>query len=68
MVNYTLLLIILFLITHLILQHNNKMKKQMDSQLLFLYQRYYFNKDMGDVQRANYWLGRIKEYELENKL
>ena len=46
----------------------NIMKKQMDSQLLFLYQRYYFNKDMGDVQRANYWLGRIKEYELENKL
>jgi hypothetical protein len=44
------------------------MKKQMDSQLLFLYQRYFFNKDMGDVQRANYWLGRIKEYELENKL
>jgi hypothetical protein len=42
------------------------MKKQIDSQLLFLYQRYYFNKDMGDVQRANYWLGRIKEYELDN--
>ena len=41
---------------------------KMDSQLLFLYQRYYFNRDMEDVQRANYWLSRIKEYKSENNI
>jgi hypothetical protein len=35
----------------------------MKSDLLFLYQRYYFWRDMGDVSRANYWLSRIKEHE-----
>ncbi len=30
---------------------------------LFLYQRYFFWKDMGDVNRMNYWLSRIKELE-----
>lgn len=35
----------------------------MDNKLLFLYQRYFFNKDIGDILRANYWLSRIKEYE-----
>ena len=34
----------------------------MDSKLLFLYQRYFFNKDIGDTLRANYWLNRINEY------
>jgi len=42
--------------------------KEMDSKLLFLYQRYYFNKDMGDIQKANYWLNRIKEFELEKSI
>lgn len=32
-----------------------------------LYIRYYFNRDIGDINRANYWLSRIKEYkELNN--
>lgn len=31
--------------------------------LLFLYQRYYFWRDMGDIHRANYWLSRIEEYK-----
>jgi hypothetical protein len=33
------------------------------TSLLFLYQRYYFWRDMGDANRANYWLSRIKEYK-----
>lgn len=35
----------------------------MDNQLLFLIQRYIFNRDMGDFSRANYWLSRIEEYK-----
>lgn len=32
-----------------------------------LYIRYFFNRDIGDINRANYWLNRIKEYkELNN--
>lgn len=27
-----------------------------------LWQIYLFNKDMGDFNRANYWLKRIEEY------
>jgi len=33
------------------------------TSLLFLYQRYYFWRDMGDTNRANYWLCRIQEYK-----
>jgi hypothetical protein len=33
------------------------------SNIIFLYQRYFFWKDMEDFNRANYWLSRIKEYE-----
>ena len=29
---------------------------------IFLWQRYIFNRDMGDDSRAAYWLERIKEY------
>lgn len=32
-----------------------------------LWQRYYFNRDIGDINRANYWLKRIEEYENINK-
>jgi hypothetical protein len=35
----------------------------MNTELIFLYQRYQFNKDMGDVARANYWMARINEYK-----
>ncbi len=32
-----------------------------------LYIRYFFNRDIGDINRANYWASRIKEYkELNN--
>jgi hypothetical protein len=38
-------------------------KRNNMSNILFLYQRYFFWKDMEDFNRANYWLSRIKEYE-----
>lgn len=28
-----------------------------------LWERYLFNRDMGDIQRANYWMARIQEHE-----
>lgn len=37
-------------------------------QLIFLYQRYHFSKDMGDVARANYWMARINEYKKEHNI
>ena len=36
-------------------------------KLTELYVRYFFNRDIGDINRANYWLSRIKEYELTIK-
>ena len=38
-------------------------KKQIDMKLNQLHLRYIFNRDIGDVSRANYWLNRIKEHE-----
>jgi hypothetical protein len=38
----------------------------MDSKLLFLYQKYLFWKDMEDINRSNYWLKRIEEYNNGN--
>lgn len=40
----------------------------MNAHLLFLYQRYFFNRDIGDVNRANYWLSRINEYKSKNNM
>jgi len=39
-----------------------------DLHLNNLYLRYLFNRDVGDISRANYWLSRIKEYEQLNKI
>jgi hypothetical protein len=30
-----------------------------------LWIRYFFNRDIGDINRANYWLKRIEEYNQE---
>jgi len=35
----------------------------MDEKLLFLYQRWIFNKEIGDWNKADYWKKRIDEYE-----
>lgn len=43
------------------------MQNTIDLHLNNLYLRYYFNRDIGDITRANYWLNRIKEYEQLNK-
>ena len=32
-----------------------------------LWIRYFFNRDIGDINRANYWLKRIEEYNQINK-
>lgn len=37
----------------------------MNSQELFLYQRYFFWRDMGDFTRAEYWLKRIEEFKTQ---
>jgi hypothetical protein len=37
--------------------------KKPDLKLNNLYLRYYFNRDIGDISRANYWLSRIEEYK-----
>jgi hypothetical protein len=37
-----------------------------DSKLLYLYQRYFFSRDIGDFIRAEYWLSRIKEYQKQS--
>lgn len=34
----------------------------MQPTLVFLYQRYFFNRDIGDNARAKYWLSRIDEH------
>lgn len=39
-----------------------------DLHLNNLYLRYLFNRDVGDISRANYWLSRIKEYEQLNNI
>ena len=39
---------------------NNKAKEN------YLWQRYLFWRDMGDENRANYWLKRIEEFNREN--
>lgn len=39
-----------------------------DLHLNNLYLRYFFNRDVGDISRANYWLSRIKEYEQLNNI
>jgi len=38
----------------------------MNTQLLFLWQRYFFNRDIGDLSSANYWLKRIEEFNKQN--
>jgi hypothetical protein len=43
-------------------------KKEIDHKLSDLYRRYFFNRDMGDMSRENYWLSRIKEYEQLNNI
>lgn len=43
-------------------------KEKTTQQELFLWQRYYFNRDMGDVNRANYWAKRIEEFNKEKEL
>ena len=37
-----------------------------DLKLAELYQKYFFNRDNGDINRANYWLSRINEYKALN--
>lgn len=37
------------------------------SHELFLWQRYTFNRDIGDYARAEYWAKRIEEYKLQLK-
>ncbi len=49
-------------------KNRNNIENKIDHKLSDLYRRYFFNRDMGDMSRANYWLSRIKEYEqLKNK-
>jgi hypothetical protein len=38
-------------------------KKEIDLVLNNLYLRYFFNRDMGDLARANYWMQRIDEHK-----
>ncbi len=44
-------------------KNRNNIENKIDHKLSDLYRRYFFNRDMGDMSRANYWLSRIKEYE-----
>ena len=37
-------------------------------QELFLWQRFYFNRDMGDFSRMAYWEKRIEEFNKEKGL
>ena len=46
------------------IQHD---RANVDLHLNNLYLRYFFNRDIGDISRANYWLSRIKEREALNK-
>lgn len=46
--------------------NNNKFSSVNWKKLFYLWQRYLFWPDMGDENRANYWLKRIEEFNKEN--
>jgi hypothetical protein len=49
-------------------KNRNNIENEIDHKLSDLYRRYFFNRDMGDMSRENYWLSRIKEYEQLNNI